>query len=95
MIVAAQANIASELFNHDGSAEFAGTVVVGPADIASNSANGVRIINSGSITAQRQSTQGSSSLFTGLLGNSIYISSFSKRQRGSFAGSVKASRGIF
>ena len=52
----------------DGSAEFAGTVVVGPADTTSNSANGVRIINSGSVTAQRQSTQGSSSLFTGLLG---------------------------
>ena len=66
---ATDGSVSTHLNAADGSAEFAGTVVVGPADITSNTANGVRILDSGSITAQRRSTQGSSTLFTGLLGD--------------------------
>ncbi len=62
------------ILNTDGSGEFAGDVIIGTADTFSDTANGVRLLSSGTVTSQRQATQGTSSVFTGMLGDTPTIS---------------------
>ena len=52
-----------------GGASFAGDVIIGPTNVLSDTANGVRLLNAGTITAQRQAAQGTSTVFTGMLGD--------------------------
>ena len=71
-----------------GNAEFAGNVIIGTADTFSDTANGVRLLSSGTVTSQRQATQGTSSVFTGMLGDTSTITMLADGSA-TFAGTVK------
>ena len=80
--------------NTDGSAEFDGNIIVGTFDDGLDDRTGASLDASGNIAVQRTSLQGSSSAFAVKLGNTT-TSNINADGTATFAGSVKASRGIF